>query len=117
LGVLNRTFLVEMAIFMISLKPARALARLGSPIPVGKSRFGVPVFPFSPGEVTRLFSPLFLPRRAVGVSVFVPSTDLGRRLLPHYRFLSLLEAFDGAFAGLPFFRYLGDYFLMELQRR
>jgi ubiquinone/menaquinone biosynthesis C-methylase UbiE len=117
LGVWNRTCLAEMLLFGIAFRPRRSLARLQSSVPVGKSRFGVPVFPYSPGEVKRLFSPFFSLTHAVGASVLVPPYNLGRRLVPHPKVIKLLEAGDRLVRDRPFLRYLGDHFLLELSRR
>ena len=116
LGVWNRTCLAEMVLFGAALRPARALARFQSSVPVGKTRFGVPVFPYSPGEVKRLFSPFFSPEGAVGASILMPPYNLGRRLVSHPDLVSLLEAGDRLIRDRPFFRYLGDHFLLELSR-
>jgi SAM-dependent methyltransferase len=117
LGVWNRTCLAEMLLYGIALKPGQALARFQSPVPVGKTRFGVPVFPYSPGEVKRLFSPFFSFESAVGASVLMPPYNLTRRLVPHPRLIDLLEAGDRLIRDRPFLRYLGDHFLLELRRR
>jgi len=117
LGVWNRTCLVEMFLFGLAFRPRRGLARFQTSVPVGQSRFGVPVFPYSPGEMKRLFSPFFSLTGAVGVSVLMPPYDLARRLLPHSRVIDLLEGGDRVVRDRPFFRYLGDHFLLELSRR
>lgn len=117
LGIWNRTCLSEMMLFAIELRPARAFARFQSSVPVGRSRFGVPVFPYSPGEVKRLFSPFFSLEDAVGASVFMPPYNLGRRLVLHPELVSLLEAGDRLVRDRPFFRYLGDHFLLQMTRR
>jgi ubiquinone/menaquinone biosynthesis C-methylase UbiE len=117
LGVWNRTCLAEMVLFGMALRPARALARFQSSVPVGKTRFGVPVFPYSPGEVKRLFSPFFSFESAVGASVLMPPYNLTRRLVPHPQLIGLLEAGDRLIRDRPFLRYLGDHFLLELRRR
>ena len=117
LGVWNRTCIAEMLLFGVALRPARALARFQSSVPVGKTRFGIPVFPYSPGEVKRLFSPFFSFESAVGASVLMPPYNLTRRLVPHPRVIDLLEAGDRLIRDRPFLRYLGDHFLLELRRR
>ena len=117
LGVWNRTCLAEMVLFGMALRPACALARFQSSVPVGKTRFGVPVFPYSPGEVKRLFSRFFSFESAVGASVLMPPYNLARRLVPHPRLIDLLEAGDRLIRDRPFLRYLGDHFLLELRRR
>lgn len=117
LGVWNRTCLAEIVLFALGLRPGRALARLQSAVPIGRSRFGVPVFPHSPAEVERLFWPQFSLERAVGVSIFVPPYNLARHVAPHAKLVSLLEAADRVARDRPFLRYLGDHFLFEMRRR
>ncbi len=117
LGVLNRTSLAEMVLFVAALRPRRAFARLRSALPVGQSQFGVFVLPYGPAEVRRLFTPFFRVEKTFGVSVVLPPSHLGGRLHRHPRLLSLLESIDGSVVDRPMFRYLGDYFLMQLVRR
>jgi len=117
LGVLNRTSLLEMVLFSATLRPRRGLARLGTTLPVGRSQFGVAVFPRGPGEMRRLFSPFFDVERTMGVSVFLPPPHLGTRLRRRPALLSLLKSIDRSVARQPLFRSLGDNFLMELVRR
>jgi len=117
LGVLNRTSLLEMVLFSATLRPRRALARLGTTLPVGRSQFGVGVFPRGPGEMRRLFSPFFEVEKTMGVSVLVPPAHLGTRLRRRPALLSLLKSIDRSVARRPLFRSLGDNFLMELVRR
>ena len=117
LGIWNRTCLSEMVLFGIILRPRRALARFQSSVPVGSSRFGVPVFPYSPGEIKRLFSPFFSLEGAIGASVLMPPYNLGRRLAPHPGLVGLLEAGDRLVRRRPFFRYLGDHFIVDFRRR
>jgi SAM-dependent methyltransferase len=117
LGVWNRTCLWEMIGYGAALSPRRALARFQSSVPVGKSRFGVPVFPYSPRETARLFSPFFVPEGATGVSVLMPPYNLANRLLSHPRLIALLEAADRGVRDRPFLRFLGDHFLLTMRRR
>jgi len=117
LGVLNRTSLAEMVLFTASLRPSRALARLQSALGVGRSQFGVQVFPYGPGAIRRLFRPFFAEEKAIGVSVLLPPSHLGGRLLPHPTLFGLLESLDASVAERPLFRFLGDYFLMQVVRR
>jgi hypothetical protein len=117
LGVWNRTCLWEIIGYGAALRPGRALARFQSSVPVGKSRFGVPVFPYSPRETTRLFSKFFVPEGATGVSVLMPPYNLANRLVSHPRLIAFLEAADRATRDRRFLRYLGDHFLLTMRRR
>jgi SAM-dependent methyltransferase len=117
LGVWNRTCLWELMGYGALLRPGRALARLQSSVPVGKSRFGVPVFPYSPHEATRLFSPFFVSEAATGVSVLMPPYNLANRLVSSPRLIAFLEAADAAVRDRRFLRYLGDHFLLTMRRR
>ena len=117
LGVWNRTCLAEMTISTLGLRPARALGRLQSSVPVGRSRFGVPVYPHSPAEIGRLFGPRFSFEEAMGVSFFVPPYNLAGRFSRFPQFVSFLEMADRVMCRRPFFRYLGDHFLLGMRRR
>jgi len=116
LGILNRTSLAEMLLFTARLRPKRAFARFRSG-PVGLSQFGVPVSLYGAQEVGRLFSPFFAGEKPIGVSVLLPPSYLGRRLMRHPGLLSLLESMDGSVARRPLFRHLGDYLLIQMVRR
>ena len=116
LGVLNRTCVGEMVGYSIGLRPGRAFARLQSSIPVGRSRFGVPVFPYSPAEMSKLFAPYFQRSTAIGVSVVMPPHNLANRFASHATFVSLLEAGDRLVRDRRFLRFLGDYFLLTMRR-
>jgi SAM-dependent methyltransferase len=117
LGILNRTCLSELILFNLAFQPRRAFARLNPTLPVGQSRFGVLIFPYGPQEIKSMFSPQFLPERTIGVSVFVPPSNFGGRVVHYPGLVSLLEAADRAVSRLPLVRGLGDYFLMEMRRR
>ena len=117
LGIWNRTCLSEEVLFGITFRPRRAFARFQSSVPVGSSRFGVPVFPYSPGEIKRLFAPFFSLEGAVGASVLMPPYNLGRRIVPHPSLVRLLEAGDRLVRRRRFFRYLGDHFIVDFRRR
>ena len=117
LGVLNRTSVAEMVLYTAAHQPRHAMARLDGKLRSGLSSFGVAVFPLGAAAVRRLFSPFFAQEKLLGVSVLLPPAHLGRRLLPHPELLAVLEWVDGAVAGWPLVRNLGDYFLMQLVRR
>src|SRR6266571_2386292 len=53
--VWNRLCLAETLAYLVVAKPSRAFARLRDPVPVGRSRFGIPVYARSAGEIVRLF--------------------------------------------------------------
>ncbi len=116
LGVWNRICLVELLLFGLALKPRRALARLRSPVPVGLSRFAIPVFPLAPQELVRQFSPYFRPERLMGLPVFVPPYDLGRRLPAPDLLMPLLTSVDRILRDHYPFNQLGDHFLLTMRR-
>ncbi len=117
LGVWNRVCLMEILLFGLGLRPRRALSRLRSPVPVGLSRFGIPVFPLAVEEVARGFSPYFHPEALIGLPVVVPPYDLGGRVPAPDLVMPLLASLDRILRGhFPFSR-LGDHFLLTMRRR
>lgn len=116
LTVWNRVCLSEMILSLVTLRPGRAFSRLLEPVPVGRSRFGVPVFAWSAGEFGRAFSPYFQVERTMGMPVFVPPYDFARRLEGHELVTSVLESLDRRYSGRSPLNRLGDHFVMELTR-
>ena len=117
LTVWNRACLAEAIAYLAAGKPNRAFARFRDPVPVGLSRFGIPVYARSAGEIVRLFRSYFEFRGVTGLPVFLPPYDLAARLTGRETFLSLAQALDRRFAGKAPFNRLGDHFILELRRR
>lgn len=116
LGVWNRVCLLEILAYGLALKPRRALARLQSPVPVGISRFGIPVYAHAPGVLARSFSPYFVTDEILGAPVLLPPYDLERRLPAANRVVSLVEPLDGLVRGRFPFNRLGDHFFLKMRR-
>lgn len=116
LTVWNRVCLSEMLIGLLTAKPRRAFSRLLAPVPVGQSRFGVPVFAWSASEFARSFSPHFRVIRMTGMPVFVPPYDFARRLGNHAGLTSVLQSLDARLSGRNPLNRLGDHFMMEMLR-
>lgn len=115
-AVWNRVCLWEMIAYIMAGKPRRGLARLRDPVPVGDSRFGVPVFAQSFSKFVRRFSPFFRLERTLGLPVFLPPYDLGPRIERLHDLVLLLESIEGRLAGHAPFNRLGDHFVVELRR-
>lgn len=117
LGVWNRTCIAEMSLYALRGRPRRALARLEDPVPVGRSRYGVPVRAFAPKEFLGPFLPAFELERLIGLPVLLPPYDLWGRLTGLAPLLPPLSRADAAVrAHFPWNR-LGDHFLAVLRRR
>src|SRR6266566_981078 len=105
MAIWNRVCLAETVAYLAVAKPSRALARLRDPVPVGRSRFGIPVYPHSLGDIVRLFKSYFVVIRVTGLPVFAPPYDLAVRLQRHTLALELADAIDrGLAARFPFNR-------------
>lgn len=115
LGVWNKYDLIETVGYMIRGRPALALARWRNPVPVGKSRFCVTSYAYSPHEVRAILKPYFKQLNLTGTEIFLPPSNL-TRYLPHGSALKLLEKLDlNAGKAFPFNR-VGDHFLGEYIR-
>ena len=116
-AIWNRFCAMEALLCLASLQPHRAMARLESPVPVGRSRYGIPVYARGAGEFTGGFRPLFEVERITGLPVFVPPYDFARATPPDGEFFPILQRLDAVFAArFPFNRF-GDHFLVEMRRR
>ncbi|MDG6940226.1 MAG: nitroreductase family deazaflavin-dependent oxidoreductase [Nitrososphaerota archaeon] len=110
LGVWNRWCLYEILGYALRMKPGLSVARLKSPVPVGKSRFCVSSYSYSVGEVARVASPHFKLERVLGVEVLLPPSNL-TKYLPPEPFLRALKRLDLALGNAAPFNGLGDHFL------
>ena len=116
LGIWNRVCAAETLLSLAAGEPRRAFARLEVPVAVGRSRYGIPVYARSPGEMLGAFRSRFKAVRITGLPVFMPPYDFGNRLPSRERLLRILGALDAHLARrFPFNRF-GDHFLMEMTR-
>lgn len=115
-GIWNRVCLAEMSLYALGLRPRRALARLGSPVPVGLSRFGLPAYPRSAGEFLAAFRPAFVAESLEALPFLVPPYDFLRHVPRPDRTLPLLEALDRPLRPRFPFNRLGDHFVATLRR-
>lgn len=117
LGIWNRFCASEAVLSLVSRQPHRAVARLETPVPVGHSRYGVPVYARGTGEFLEGFLPFFAVERVTGLPVFVPPYDFVQGFSSRSSLLAILQRLDTIFAArFPFNRF-GDHFLLELRRR
>jgi SAM-dependent methyltransferase len=79
-GVYNRVSLPELGWYGLGGHPARALARLNSPVRVGSSRFSVDWYPWTSGEIKRSFAPEFRWSSTQGIGLIAPPPELSSRL-------------------------------------
>ncbi len=114
--VWNRLCLAETLAYLVVAKPSRAFARLRDPVPVGRSRFGIPVYARSAGEIVRLFKSHFAVSHVAGLPVFAPPYDLAARLQTHSLALELADEMDRSLSSVFPFNRLGDHFVLEMRR-
>ena len=117
LGVWNRACAAEMALYALRGRPRRALARLEDPVPVGRSRYGVPVRAYAPREFLEPFLDAFALDRIIGLPVLLPPYDLWDRLANLSPLLPALSRADAVLRGSFPWNRLGDHFLAVLRRR
>ncbi len=116
-GIWNRSCAAEFSLSLAGGNFHRAFARHRSPVPLGSSRYGIPVHAHSFGSFVRPFLPYFQVERVAGVSVFVPPYDYDRMFTTSQGLLRLLHRLDERFASrFPFNRF-GDHFFVEMKRR
>lgn len=115
-GVFNKYCLTESLGYSLSFRPRRALRRLRNPIEEGNSRFCVDVYSYSAGEFRRIFAPYFSIHSTIGVPVILPPSDLDSYARKFSRRFSALKAVDMWLALRWPFSYLGDHFLMSMDR-
>ncbi len=116
-GIWNRSCAAEFALSLAGGHFHRAFARQRNPVPVGFSRYGIPVHAHSFGSFVRPFLPYFQVERVLGLPVFVPPYDYGRIFKNASGFLRMLYGLDERFARhFPFNRF-GDHFFVEMRRR
>lgn len=114
-GAFNRLPALEMLGYASVARWDRALARLRSPTPVGRSRFAVDFFPLSPSALARALRPDFRLSGLEGLGIAVPPPDLYRRLEGRWS-LARMESLDRWLGARWPFRGLGDHFVATLTR-
>jgi SAM-dependent methyltransferase len=117
LGVWNRVCLMELLLYTLRLNPSRAFSRFRSPVPLGMSRFGVPVFPITPTELHRQFSDYFTPQELIGLPVLIPPYDFARRLSQMQGLVFVLQALDRRLQSRFPFNHMGDHSLVRMTRK
>jgi SAM-dependent methyltransferase len=116
-GIWNRCCVAEIALSIAARNPRRALGRQRTPVPVGLSRYGIPVYAYSLASFVRPFLPYFKVERVVGLPVFVPPYDFARITSNRHGLLQILQHMDSTFASRFPFNRLGDHFLVAMKRR
>ncbi len=115
-GVYNRWCLFESFGYLLTLQGARAFGRRNRPVPVGTSRFCVDVYAHTPMDFLRLFSGTFRPLRLEGIPVILPPSDLVVYAEKLSRNFDVLSRWDARLGPRWPWKYLGDHFLLTLER-
>jgi len=117
LGIWNRFCAVEFLGYLMRGRWSRAFARFHDFVPVGMSRFGLPVRAYSVHDVVAKFRSGFKVVRVIGLPVFLPPYDFESHFSRRRNLVSTLDRIDRRLRGhLPFNR-VGDHFLLQLRRR
>ena len=112
LGVWNRYCATEILGYTLRFKPRMAVARFKNPVPIGKSRFCVTTYSYTPSEISKMFCGFEI-ERVLGVVVVVPPSNLTKYLPKRHEFLKKLDLTLGR--AFPFNR-LGDHFLIVMRK-
>jgi len=115
LGVWNRFCMYEMIGYSLKLKPSMALARMATPVPVGKSRFCVNSYAYSVGSLKKHLDKLFKLRKVYGVQILLPASNL-IRYLPPEPLLGIVKWIDTRLESHFPWNRLGDHFLSVYSR-
>jgi SAM-dependent methyltransferase len=115
-GVYNRVSLPEIGWYGLGGRPARALARLRTPVPVGHSRFSVDWYPRTSADVERSFAPDFRREGTDAIGVVAPPPEILKRFDWSPRLLSGLLRADDRLDRSWLGRWFGDQLMVELRR-
>jgi len=116
-GIWNRFCGAEFTLSLAAGNLSRAFARFRTPVPVGASRYGIPVYALPYRSFVRPFLPYFRVEKVVGVPVFVPPYDYDQLVSDHEEIRRILHGLDTRFADRFPFNRMGDHFFVEMRRR
>ena len=115
-GVYNRVSLPEIAWYGLRGRPARAFARLRTPVRVGRSRFSVDWYPRTSAEMERSFAPDFRWASTSAIGLVAPPPEILSRFDRVPRLLAGLLRADARLDRAGFGRWFGDQLMVQLRR-
>ena len=116
-GVYNRYCMSEILLYMLTFQPGKVHDRMRRHSMEGHSRFCVDIFSYGPSEFFSFFRKYFLLRSVEGVPVIIPPSNLVDYVEKFSSHFTVLKKLDRTLGALWPFKYLGDHFLMVMQKK
>jgi hypothetical protein len=88
-----------------------------APVPEGRSRFCIDVYPYSSQYISRLFGDYFRTVRVEGVPVILPPSNYSSKMFPPGKNHSFLISVDSLLSTYFPFKFIGDHFLISMKRK
>ncbi len=117
MGIYNKLCVSDPMLHAVGLKLNRVFERMRAPVPEGRSRFCIDVYPYSSSYISRLFGDYFRTVRVEGVPVILPPSNYNSKMFPSGRDHSLLISLDSRLSFHFPFKFIGDHFLISMKRK
>lgn len=116
-GVYNRYCASEILSYLLTLQPRKAHDRMRKHSMEGHSRFCIDIFSYGPFEFYSYFRKHFSLKSVEGVPIIIPPSNLVDYVEKFSSHFTALKNLDRILGTLWPFKYLGDHFLMVMQKK
>ena len=117
MGLYNKLCFSDPMLHAVGLKLDRVFERMRAPIPEGRSRFCIDVYPYSSSYISGLFGDYFKTIRVEGVPVILPPSNYNSKMFPPGRNHSFLISMDSHLSSHFPFKFIGDHFLISMKKK
>ena len=117
MGIYNKLCVSDPMLHAVGLKLNRVFERMRAPVPEGRSRFCIDVYPYSSQYISRLFGDYFRTVRVEGVPVILPPSNYSSKMFPPGKNHSFLISVDSLLSTYFPFKFIGDHFLISMKRK
>lgn len=116
-GIYNRLCISEILAYALTFQLTKAIDRTKRFSMEGHSRFCIDVYSYTPGEFYSFFKGHFFLRSIEGVPVIIPPSNLVNYVEKFSSHFDLISKIDRRIGSIWPFKYLGDHFLMVMEKR